>query len=94
VLGALEQMQGGEAETLWRLLWSYSPRQLEGGADAELVALLDHPQLAVRVLASESLREITGTSLSYRATDSAVRRAPLIKRWETKLRKNEIRWTP
>jgi hypothetical protein len=49
--------------------------------------------MAVRVLALENLRRITGTTLYFRAEqDNAVRRTQGIKKWTTRQRKGDIRW--
>ncbi len=90
---AAAAMDGASAETLFRLLWGYSPEQLQAGADAFLVEMLDSPQMALRVLAIENLRQITGTSLFYKAEqENQSRRRSEVKKWETRLRRGDIRW--
>ncbi len=93
MLRAIAKMDSANAEPLFRLLTGYSQKQLEEGGDKELVELLDSSSMAVRVLALENLHRITGTTLYYRAEqENAVRRAPVIKKWEVRLRKGDIRW--
>lgn len=90
---SIEKMDAANAKSILRVMTGYSPKQLEGGGDADLVEMLDSESMAVRVLALEHLQKITGTTLYFRAEqDNAVRRAPGIKKWQTRQRKGEIRW--
>ncbi|WP_442506250.1 hypothetical protein SH528x_005083 [Novipirellula sp. SH528] len=90
---AIERMDAGNAKTLFQLLVGFSQKQLEGGGDEILVRNLDSPSMSVRALAIENLRKITGVTLSYRAEqDNAARRGQTIKKWEARLRKQDIRW--
>ena len=87
------KMDSANATSLFRLLMGYSNKQLESGGDTELIENLDSSSMAVRVLALENLHRITGTTLYFRAEqENAVRRAPVIKKWETRQRKGDIRW--
>ena len=91
---SIMQMDGAQAAEIYRLLWLFSDEQLAAGADEKLVKELDDSNMTIRVLASENLRQITGNLLNYRPeTETPVRRAADIKKWEVKLRKGEIRWT-
>ena len=91
---SIMQMDGAQAGEIYRLLWLFSNEQLAAGADAILVRELDDSNMTIRVLASENLRQITGSLLNYRAeSETPSRRAADIKKWEVKLRKGEIRWT-
>src|SRR6056297_242016 len=86
-------MDAASAEPLFRLLWDYSPEQLAAGADEFLVQTLDSPQMPLRVLAIEALRRITGTTLYYKPEqENAARRKNDVKKWEAKLRRQDIRW--
>ncbi len=90
---SISQSAAADGPQLFELLTGYSQEQLKGGADAKLVEMLDSPSMAVRVLALENLREITGTSLNYRADqENAIRRATDVKKWEARARKGDIRW--
>lgn len=90
---SIVRMDSANAGSLLRLLTGFTQEQLEQGADQELVELLDSPSMAVRVFALENLQRITGTTLYFRPDqDNPVRRAPIIKKWETRLRKGDIRW--
>ncbi len=90
---SIGQTEAADGAQLFELLTGYSQEQLKGGADAKLVEMLDSPAMAVRVLALENLREITGTTLNYRADqENAIRRATDVKKWEARARKGDIRW--
>ncbi len=93
VFDSIVRMDAANAKPLLRLLTGFSGKQLEAGADAELVEFLDSPAMAVRVFALEDLSRITGTTLYFRPDqENAVRRAPVIKKWEARLRRGDIRW--
>jgi hypothetical protein len=89
------QMDAANGKSLMRLLVGFSQSQLVEGADDDLIEMLDSNSMAVRVLATENLREITGTTLNFWAgEDNAVRRVPTIKKWQARLRKGDVRWKP
>ena len=90
---SITRMNAAEAESIFRLLSGYSQAQLVAGADFELVEALNDATLHIRVLALENLRQITGTTLSFRPQDSGPRRVSAAKKWDTKLRAGDIRWT-
>ncbi|MEM0926183.1 MAG: hypothetical protein AAGJ83_09135, partial [Planctomycetota bacterium] len=86
-------MDDADGDTLFRLLTGYSQEQLEQGGDAELVADLESVAMAVRVLAIEHLRDITGTTAAFRPEEQVVsRRETAIKTWKVRLRKESIRY--
>lgn len=90
---AIGQLYAADHEDLFRLLVGYSQRQLAAGGDAELVEFLHSPSMAIRVLAIENLRRITGTTLYYKAWEaSASRRDSDVKKWQVRLRRGDIRW--
>jgi hypothetical protein len=90
---SITEMDAAEGNTLIRLLVGYSQRQLVEGSDEELVNSLDSGSMAVRVLAIENLRAITGTTLYYRAEENnATRRSQATKKWRTRQDKGDIRW--
>lgn len=90
---AIDQMDAAEATAIYRLLWLFSDAQLQAGSDELLVSSLDHANMTVRVLAAENLRRITGTTLFFKPeNETAPRRSGDIKKWETRLRKGDIRW--
>src|SRR5262245_61743405 len=59
-------VRSADANDLYRLLWSYSDDQLTSGSAAQLVKLLEHDQLDMRVLSYVNLVSITGQFGSYR----------------------------
>jgi hypothetical protein len=86
----LERFCGEAASELYRLLWGFSPEQLQQGGDARLVSLLDHESLNVRVFAFETLRRITNKTLLYRPEVSADRRRSSIQDWRERLENGAI----
>jgi len=93
VEAAIERMASAERDPLFRMLIGFTQQELESGADEALVAMLDSPSMAIRVLAIETLRQITGTSLYYKAWESnPTRRDSDVKRWQVRLRRDMIRW--
>jgi hypothetical protein len=90
---AITEMDAADGKTLFRLLVGFSSKQLIEGGDEELVNMLESGSMAVRVMAIENLREITGTTLYYRPEEeNAARRAQVVKKWRTLQRKQEIKW--
>jgi hypothetical protein len=75
------------------LLTGYSQQQLIDGGDETLVEMLDSQSMAVRVLAIENLRMITGRTNFYRADqENPVRRETQIRTWIARQRNGDIRW--
>ncbi len=91
---SFERQFGADAPALYRMLWGYTDKDLESGADAALVKDLDHETLIFRVLAFSNLREITHQGLYYRPELPAAKRQQSVQRWKEKLRLGEIRWSP
>jgi hypothetical protein len=93
IAGQNETMDDANGDTLFRLLIGYSQEQLSSGGDAELVEALESASMPVRVLASENLRQISGTTLFFRPEEMvASRRDEVVKKWKVRLRKESIRW--
>ncbi|TWT98516.1 hypothetical protein [Stieleria varia] len=93
VQDAITRMDAAESNTLFKLLTGFSQPELVEGKDIQLVDWLDATSMSVRVLAIENLRQITGTTLYFRAEeDNAVRRVSVIKKWTARQRKGDIRW--
>ena len=67
------------------MLWGYTPQQVQDGAGAQLVGLLNHDDLAFRSLAFWNLRNLTGMSLYYRPHDKPSGRQQAIGRWRQRL---------
>jgi hypothetical protein len=91
---ALEKIRGRPtAAEIYRLLWSYSPADLEKGAATTLVEHLMSPLLDVRVLAIQNLERITGMTHLYRAEVEDARRKTAYQRWRTSLADGKIKYT-
>ncbi|MCG8583858.1 MAG: hypothetical protein MI757_04010, partial [Pirellulales bacterium] len=89
---AFERQRGDDAAGLYRMIWGFSPEQLESGSDEKLVVDLMHDDLDYRVLAFTNLVDITGLTLLYRADATALRRNAWVRRWKEKLDAGEIRY--
>ncbi|MFG0253834.1 MAG: hypothetical protein ACF787_01850 [Rhodopirellula sp. JB053] len=90
---AIERAELADSQNLYKLLVGFTPEELENGGDAKLVEFLDSSSMAVRVLAIENLRLIVGDTLGYRADqENANSRRGDIKKWETRLRRGDIRY--
>jgi hypothetical protein len=87
---AVEKVHGGNAPSLGRMLWGYSPRDLDTGGAGTLVQTLDDQSLPHRVLAFENLRRITGATLLYRPEFPEARRRLSVVQWQDKLQKGEV----
>jgi hypothetical protein len=87
----LEQQFPQQAAELYRMLWGYSDRDLQSGADKELVAALNDDLLAVRVLAISNLKDITGVNHGYNPTDTILKRKLPTQRWQQLLDGKKIR---
>ncbi len=91
---SLEKKFTNDAPALYRMLWGYTDRDLEGGEDARLVKYLDSEILAYRVLAFSNLREITHEGLYYRPEVPAAKRQQPVQRWKQEQQIGKIRWAP
>ncbi len=90
VRDTLERFCGDAAPELYRLLWGFSPQQLQDGSDERLVALLEHEALNVRIFAFENLRRITKMTLMYRPEVNADRRRGSVQDWRERLQNGAI----
>lgn len=88
---ALETQYPQQAADLYRMLWGYSDKDLQTGADKDLVKALEDDTLAVRVLSFWNLRELTGLGLFYRPEQTAAKRLQPTVRWRQRLEAGEIR---
>ncbi len=86
----LEKQYPEQAANLYRLLWGYSNKDLEGGEDGHLVHDLNDELLAVRRLGFWNLRDLTGIGV-YQPEQSAAKRQPFLRRWQQRLDAHEIR---
>jgi hypothetical protein len=81
---------GAEGEALYRLLWGYSPEQLQAGGAKRLVELLKHSSMDLRVVASNLLRNITGRTQGYHPHLPEARRRVAERQWEQSLAAGEV----
>ena len=80
-----------EAATVFRLIRGYSPDQLAAGAAEELVELLEHPEMTVRVLAYLNLETITGmTHLFLPSKEPGQDRRGTVAAWRRSLEDGRI----
>lgn len=86
----LERLCGEEAPKLYRMLWGFSPQQLQGRDAEQLVAYLDQDSLYVRVVAFENLRRITKKTLLYRPEANKSRRKSSCRSWQDQLQNGGI----
>ncbi len=94
VVVAAQQLEGNESSAkVWRLMAGFSEQQLARGGDEELVKMLNDPVMSIRVIATETLRQVTGTNLGYRPDyETPSRRTAILEKWKAKLTRDQIRW--
>jgi hypothetical protein len=92
LLKSLEGLQPDDASRLFRLLWGYSPAQLEEGGAKELVELLEHKAMIGRVLAIENLRRITDMTFIFRPEQPLAQQKSRLMKWRKSLESGEIRY--
>ena len=78
-------------EQLFEFCWGVDPATVEADVDDLLVAGLDHPVLACRVLCLWNLQRLTGATHGYRPEADASARSRGLKNWQSALRKQRIR---
>lgn len=90
VLIGLQTHHGKEASDVFRMLWGYTPEQLDSGEASRLVGFLEHDRLAYRAVAHWNLEQITGMSLHYEPAESPLSNRASIRRWYEKLRLGQL----
>jgi hypothetical protein len=88
---ALEKQYPQQAAQLYRMLWGYSNKDLEDGADKTLVDALEDETLAVRVLSFRTLHDLTGVGLYYQPEQTAAKRVQPTAAWQKRQKRGEIR---
>jgi hypothetical protein len=83
-------LRPAQAKEINRLLWSFSEEQVEKGAAADLVRLLEHEQMDVRVLAHLNLVSITGAWGFFRPERAPAQMKAAIQNWRDRLTKGAI----
>jgi hypothetical protein len=89
---SLEKFRGDDAQNLYRMIWGYSPEQLEGGQNLQLIQWLDHEAMDYRVLAYANLDNIAGWTLGYLPHYNQARRKSRIAEWRRRLDAGEIKY--
>jgi hypothetical protein len=98
----IEARGAKDGEVMFRLLRGFSSQQLVKGDetgptsigyDEQLVNLLGHPSLDMRVLALDNLSRITGKTNLYNPVQTPDKSRPRIKAWQEVLDKGAIRYT-
>ncbi|NMC20677.1 MAG: hypothetical protein GYA33_09690, partial [Thermogutta sp.] len=84
VRASAEAEFGERGPLLYALLWKYGAT-LDNAQAAELIQLLEHDHLAVRVLAFWNLRRVTGVTLNYEPNAVPVERQRAVRLWKTRL---------
>lgn len=90
VRAGMERLFGSNGTTLYQLLWKYRKPELTKEDSAQLVTLLEHNVLAVRVLSFWNLREATGLSLYYRPEYPAAKRMPSVQKWRERMQVSSV----
>lgn len=78
-------------QQFFEFCWGIDPQQAGPETDDLLVAGLDHPVLACRVLCLWNLQRLTGATHGYRPEADAAARARSLKSWQAALRQQRIR---
>jgi len=81
-----------DAATLYRMTWGYSPAQLDDGGAAELVGHLESQNMAVRVVAFQTLVQITGATYYYRPESPPEQEKQEITSWRRALEEGRINY--
>jgi hypothetical protein len=93
VEAAFVRLREQDAAEMYKVLWGYSQEQLDAGGAAKLVGLLESEHMDVRVLASETLRTITGGKTHlYRPEKLPIQQKKPIQEWRDTLENRLIRY--
>lgn len=79
-------------DRLYQLCLSFDNEQLAAGEAAKLVEDLSHQQMAIRVLAWENLRRITGKTHLYFPEKPPAQQRTSLQAWKRSLDDGEIHW--
>ena len=85
-----EKQRGGDAKSLYRMLWGYTADQLKADEAGKLVDDLNHDSLDIRVVSFWNLQNITGMSLFYRPEYTVAKRKAAVTKWREKLNAGKI----
>jgi len=73
------------------MLWRYPETGITLPQAEELVQQLENDNLAIRVVASWALRQITGMTLNYEPHASPADRSKAVQLWRERLTKGSVR---
>lgn len=79
---ACQKLRGNEGLTMVRLLRGFSSDDLRGGEAKQLVLLLEHKSLDIRVMALENLRRITSFTKLYRPEKPLDQQKRPLREWK------------
>lgn len=88
---AAEKVLGSGGAIAYGLLWRFPDSDITLEQAEELVRYLDHEQLAIRVGASLTLRQITQMTLNYEPQASPGERRRAIEVWRERLKSGSVR---
>ncbi len=86
----LTREAGEVADQAYRMLWGYTPEQLQEYGALDLVQSLESESLLIRVLAIETLRSITGKQLFFRPEQPLVQRRTATRDWQRRLEAGDV----
>ncbi len=91
VRDAFSMRHGDRTDEFFRILWGYSPSELQAGASTELVEHLLDESLDFRIVAIETLKQITGKSITtFGPEQSQNSRRKAYLHWSSDAKKNRI----
>ncbi|MFC1759743.1 hypothetical protein ACFL2H_13415, partial [Planctomycetota bacterium] len=91
VRDAFSARHGDRTDEFFRILWGYSPTELQAGASNELVEHLLDESLDFRIVAIETLKQITGKSVTtFGPEQSKNSRRKAYLHWSSDAQKNRI----
>ncbi|MEJ5341301.1 MAG: hypothetical protein WHT09_07010 [Thermogutta sp.] len=88
---AAENVLVSDGAAAYAMLWRYPSTQLTLAQAEELVQYLDHEKLAIRILASLTLRQVTQMTLTYEPQSSPGERRRAIELWRERLKSGSVR---
>lgn len=79
------RVYGEDGPLVYEMLWRFPASGIPVDEAMVLVDALEHPRLAVRVLAIWNLQQITGVRMYYEPDSPAVRRRSSVERWRSRV---------
>ena len=91
VRASAEKTLGASGVLAYAMLWRYPETGITLPQAEELVQQLENDNLAIRVVASWALRQITGMTLNYEPHASPADRSKAVQLWRERLTKGSVR---